>query len=158
MQLRKYQSTDCPVLAQLFYDTIHAINAKDYTQAQLDAWATGSVDLSAWDNSFSKHNTLVAEITGIITGFGDMDDSGYLDRLFVHKDYQGLGIASAIVKALELAALKQNIFNFTTHASITARPFSEKQGYQILRENTVIRKGVTLNNFIMEKAVPIVHG
>lgn len=153
MLLRKYQSSDCPVLAQLFYDTIHAINAKDYTQAQLDAWATGSVDLSAWDNSFLKHNTLIAEINGIIAGFGDMDDSGYLDRLFVHKDYQGRGIASAIVKALELAALKQNIFNFTTHASITARPFFEKQGYQILRENTVIRKGVLLNNFIMSKTV-----
>ncbi len=151
MRLRKYQSTDCPVLAQLFYDTVHAINAKDYTQDQLEAWATGSVDLSVWNHSLLKHNTLIAEENGIIVGFGDMDDSGYIDRLFVHKDYQGMGIATAIVNALEFDALKRNIFNFTTHASITAKPFFEKHGYKVLRENTVIRAGVSLTNFVMGK-------
>jgi putative acetyltransferase len=151
MRLRKYQSADCPVLAQLFYDTVHAINAEDYTQDQLEVWATGRVDLSVWNKTFLEHNTLVAEENGIIVGFGDMDNGGYIDRLFVHKDFQRMGIATAIINTLEFDALKHSIFIFTTHASITAKPFFEKHGYKVLRENTVIREGIALTNFIMVK-------
>ena len=38
---------------------------------------------------------------GQIVCFGDMDETGYLDRLYVHKDYQCRGVASAICDALE---------------------------------------------------------
>ena len=76
------------MLAQLFYDTIHTVNAQDYTPEQLAVWATGEVDLAAWDHSFQTHYSLVAVADGIIVGVGDIDQTGYLDRLFVHKDYQ----------------------------------------------------------------------
>jgi len=60
----------------------------------LDVWADGNVDLVDWNNSFLEHYTVVATDNGIIVGFGDIDQSGYLDRLFVHKDYQRRGIAT----------------------------------------------------------------
>lgn len=44
MRIRAYQSKDCAALAALFYNTVHTVNARDYTQAQLDVWATGHVD------------------------------------------------------------------------------------------------------------------
>ena len=47
MQLRKYTPSDCGVMAELFYQTVHSVNAQDYTREQLDAWATGEVDLQA---------------------------------------------------------------------------------------------------------------
>lgn len=44
MIIRPYQTADCEALARLFYDTVHTVNAKDYTKAQLDVWARpGSV-------------------------------------------------------------------------------------------------------------------
>ena len=89
MQLREYTPSDCAQLAELFYQTVHSVNAKDYTQEQLDAWATGEVDLQAWDKSFRAPRTIIAVVNGEIVGFGDMDETGYLDRLYVHKDYQG---------------------------------------------------------------------
>ena len=45
MIIREYRSADCKELAELFYHTVHIVNAKDYTKEQLDAWATGKVDL-----------------------------------------------------------------------------------------------------------------
>lgn len=99
--LRPYRTEDCAALAALFYETVHAVNARDYTPQQLDAWATGEVDLDAWDRSFREHDTVIAEQNGSIVGFGDMDASGYLDRLYVHKDCQGRGVASAICAWLE---------------------------------------------------------
>lgn len=120
MKIRKYQSTDYPVLAKLFYDTVHTVNKKDYSQTQLHAWATSSIDTSFWDKSFLEHNTLVAEKDGIVVGFGDMDKDGYLDRLYVHKDYQKRGIATAICDKLEKQAKANRII---VHASITAKVF-----------------------------------
>lgn len=151
MIIRKYRPSDCASMAKLFYDTVHAVNAKDYTEEQLNAWATGNVDLEAWNKSFLAHNTLIAEINGEIVGFADMDNTGYLDKLYVHKDFQRRGIATALVKELERSAQKEGIFNFVTYASITARPFFEKQGYTVEAENKVIRNGITLVNYKMVK-------
>ena len=148
MELRLYRSEDCPALAQIFYDTVHTVNARDYTPEQLDAWADGHVDLDAWNASFLAHHTLVAEENGEILGFADMDGAGYLDRLYVHKDHQGRGVATALCSTLEAAC---PVKNFTTHASLTARPFFESRGYQVLRRQTVVRHGISLENFVMEK-------
>ena len=149
MKLRPYESGDCPALARLFYDTVHTVNGRDYTPEQLAAWADGQVDLSAWDTSFLAHHTLVAEEDGVILGFADMDGSGYLDRLYVHKDRQSQGVASALCDALEDACPAAV---FTTHASLTARPFFEGRGYRVVRTQQVERRGVRLPNFVMEKA------
>lgn len=147
MIIRPYQTADCEALARLFYDTVHTVNAKDYTEQQLNAWATEAVDLEAWDRSLTAHFTLVAEENGVITGFGDMDSSGYLDRLYVHRDFQGKGIASVLCDRLESSVSGL----ITTHASITARPFFEKRGYRLIKEQQVERQGILLTNFVMEK-------
>ena len=149
MLLRAYRPEDCPALAQLFYDTVHAVNARDYAPAQLDAWATGTVDLCAWNASFLAHRTLVAQLEGQIVGFGDIDvSSGYLDRLYVHKDFQSRGIATALCDALEVALSVPLVY---TDAAITAKPFFLGRGYRLVREQRVERHGVALTNFRMEK-------
>ncbi|MEZ0453242.1 GNAT family N-acetyltransferase [Sphingobacterium thalpophilum] len=148
MEIRRYQPSDLQQISQLFYDTVHTVNARDYSPEQLDAWATGQLDLAAWNSSFLAHYTLVALIDDQVAGFGDMTDAGYLDRLFVHKDYQGRGIATALCDALEHAV---DTASFTTHASITAKPFFEGRGYQVVKEQQVIRRGVRLTNYVMEK-------
>ena len=85
--LRPYRPEDCPELARLFYDTVHTVNAADYSPEQPSAWAAGEVDLAAWNASFLAHRTIVAETAGVILGFGNMDAAGYLDRLYVHKNW-----------------------------------------------------------------------
>ena len=73
---------------------------------------------------------------------------GYLDRLFVHKNHQRQGIATAICDELERAAIGKQI---TTHASITAKGFFLRRGYRVVKKQEVMRCGVLLTNFLMEK-------
>lgn len=148
MEIREYVPSDCEQLAKLFYDTVHSVNTADYTKEQTDAWADGNVDIAAWNESFLKHFTVVAVHDGVIAGFGDMDETGYLDRLYVHRDLQRRGAASAICDELERSVRTGKV---TTHASVTARPFFEKRGYKVLREQQVERRGVLLTNYVMEK-------
>ena len=147
MILRKYKPTDCKVIAELFYNTVHTINLKDYSKEQVNVWATGNVDLEKWNDSFSKHYTVIAEIDDTIVGFGDIDKNGYLDMLYVHKDYQKQGVATAICNELEKAV---NTPKIITHASITAKDFFEKRGYKVLKKQQVEREGIFLINFVME--------
>lgn len=145
MELRAYRSSDCPAIADLFYQTVHTVNAGDYSPAQLDAWAPGHPDLAQWDRSLRAHHTVVALEQGVLVGFADMDDSGYLDRLYVHKDYQRRGIATALCDCLERTVST----DITAHVSITAKPFFLGRGYLVLRAQTVERQGVFLRNFVM---------
>ena len=154
--IREYKTSDCSQLAELFYQTVHAVNAKDYTQEQLDVWADGSVDLKQWDRTFSEHYTVVAAKEGLSVGFGDIDRTGYLDRLYVHKDYQGQGIASAVCDKLESRfsadkKLPSETTKITVHASITAKPFFLSRGYKVVKEQQVVRKGISLTNYVMER-------
>lgn len=149
MLLRNYQSSDCEKLAALFYQTVHCVNVRDYTEEELNAWATGNIDLKKWDKSFRDHYTIIAVQDNEIVGFGDMDDSGYLDRLFVHKNHQGEGIATAICDALEEKMAEKR---FTTYASITAKPFFLHRGFHVVRKQEVMRQGIPLTNYFMEKS------
>ena len=147
MIIREYQASDCKELTELFYNTVHTVNAKDYTKEQLDVWATGHVDLEEWNRSLQEHYSVVAVEDGVITGFGDIDKTGYLDRLYVHKDHQRKGVAAAICDKLEQTVQG----SIVTHASVTARPFFEKRGYRVVKEQQVERQGIMLTNYIMEK-------
>lgn len=147
MLIRPYQPADCRELANLFYNTVHTVNAQDYTPQQLAAWATGQVNLAEWNQSLLEHFSLVALDGDIITGFGDIAKCGYLDRLFVHQDYQRQGIASALCDRLEQSASGEIL----THASITARPFFAQRGYQVIQTQQVERCGVMLENYVMVK-------
>ena len=151
MTLREYKPSDCAIMAKLFYDTVHTVNAKDYTNEQLNAWATGSVDLEAWHRRFSENDTLIAEINRQIAGFANMSKTGYVDMLYVHRDFQRRGVATALINELERRAQKNGLSGFETYASITARPFFEKHGYTVEKENTVITNGVKLLNYKMVK-------
>lgn len=149
MMLRPYRKEDCEQTARLFYETVHAVNAKDYATRQLAAWAPAVPQPEAWHASFCRHYALVAEEDGAVIGFGDIDATGYLDRLYVHKGHQGRGVATALCDALEQYAAGRPV---TVHASITARPFFEKRGYRVCRCQQVLRAGVALTNFVMEKS------
>lgn len=104
MEIRKYQPSDCKTLTELFYHTVHTVNAKDYTEEQLNVWATKQMDLEKWN-------------------------------------------ATAICDQLEQAVGG----SITTHASITAKPFFEKRGYQVAKEQQVERQGIFLTNYVMIK-------
>lgn len=65
------------------------------------------------------HHTLVAVEDGCAVGFGDIDsNTGYLDRLYVHKDHQGMGIATALCDRLEASAARSPCHPRLPHRSV----------------------------------------
>lgn len=148
MVIKSYEKEFFIDICTLFYETVHSVNARDYSESQLEAWAPKDNDYSHLKTALEKNWTLVAIEDGVIIGFADIEDTGYLDHLFVHRDYQGKGVATALCNEIEA---KGNFNEIETHASITALPFFEKRGYKVVREQIVEIRGEKLKNHVMRK-------
>lgn len=143
MDITKFTKTDAEEIVHLFHDTVHTINAKDYTKEQLNAWAPPaemSSKIEQWADSLRENITYIAKINDKIVGFGDLTADGLLDRLYVHKKFQRKGIASALLQQLEFKAQKLHISEIQTYASITAKPFFEQKGYSLVYINHVVHE------------------
>lgn len=117
--IRTFQKEDLDQVLQLFYETVHTVNAKDYNELQLQAWAPERLDRENWLQSLEKNISYVADNKGVIVGFGDYNDGRYVDRLFTHKHYQGKRVASYILQKLEKEAVNLGHREIYTEASIT---------------------------------------
>lgn len=149
MEIRNYIISDCEKILRLFYDTVHTVNAKDYNRQQIDVWAPKNANLALWENKLASQNTIVAVEGGALLGFGSITQDGELDLLYVQKDNIAKGIGTELCNELEKRCTASEII---VYASITAKPFFEKCGYKVLRDNKVERGGVTLHNYLMLKA------
>lgn len=146
--IRPYRPEDCLALTQLFYQTVRRVNLGDYTQAQVEAWAPAPPEQQRWAAMLLHHESWVAEQDGEILGFATLDGD-YFDHLFVRWDRQGQGIAKALAQVLEDRVWAKGCEQIRVHASITARPFFEKRGYRLVKEQQVERNGQKLTNFVM---------
>lgn len=145
--LRKYREEDFNEVSRLFCQTVRSVNARDYSPQQLKAWIKSSGELNDKREALLSQRTFVAEMDGVVVGFGSIDRQGLLDLLFVHKNYQGMGVATALCNELE-----KGFSVVKTYSSVTARRFFEKRGYVLVGEQEVERLGVKLKNFTMQKA------
>lgn len=123
MIIRTFHKEDLEQVLQLFYETVHTINAKDYNVLQLQAWAPDQLDRESWLKSLEKNISYVADYNGMIVGFGDYNEDHYVDRLFTHKDYQGKRIASYILQKLEQEAVNLGHRGFIQKQVLQQNPF-----------------------------------
>lgn len=151
--IRTFQSEDGERLAQLYFETVRFVNLQDYSQEQVEAWAPEGTQFNgdAWREKYKDRYALVAFMDNELVGFWDVGKDGHLHAGFVHKDRQGQGIAKALYGEVEAQAIKMGIKRLFTEVSITARPFMERQGFRLIKEQEVECKGVFLKNFVMEK-------
>jgi putative acetyltransferase len=153
VRIRSYEAGDAPALARLFYETVHAVNRANYSPEQLRAWTPEVPDPKAWHARMSSRCTLVAEEDGETVGFAELERDGHLDMLYMRKDAVGRGVGSQLYLAVEQVARERGLGRISTEASITARPVFERQGFRVVGEQVVARRGARLTNFAMEKSL-----
>lgn len=152
MILRRFDPSDLELVMQLFQKVVHSVGAKYYDPEQVNAWAPPEgLDKAKWLRSLSENITYVVEMDDRLVGFGDMTHSGYIDRLYVHKNYQGRGVALVIFRKLEEDARKMGLTELTTEASIMAKPLAERQGFEVVREQRKVHRGKEFVNYLMRK-------
>ncbi len=147
IEIRKYKETDNFTLLNLLKESVRQIDENDYSYEEKEAWING-IDETRFYAALKLHDTYVAAYDSEIIGFADMADDGYLDHLYIAPSFQKSGIAGLLCDVLE--SQFQGI-ELSVHASICAKPFFEKRGYQVVKKQQVERLGVQLTNFVMKK-------
>ena len=150
--IRAALQSDAVELKKLFQNTVLAINRRDYSQAEVEDWASCGDDLSNIENMIKTHYFIVAvNQQSEIVGFSSITPQGYLHSMFVHKDFQGEGIATMLLNEIEQYAITNGIMRITSEVSLTARPFFEKKGYIVEEEQKRKANQLSLTNFWMAK-------
>ena len=149
--IRRGRPDDAQQASELFYHTIHAINSRDYSSDQIEAWAPENMDADGWWKPVAEKTVFVAERGGEILGFAELEPDGHIDRFYCHSKHQRCGIGSSLMNEIENTARANEISRLYTEASITARPFFERRGFETLAERQVEIRGVVLINFAMQK-------
>jgi hypothetical protein len=150
--IRPALQSDAVELKNLFQNTVLAINRRDYSQAEVEDWASCGDDLSNIENMIKTHYFIVAvNQQSEIVGFSSITSQGYLHSMFVHKDFQGEGIATMLLNEIEQYAITNGIMRITSEVSLTARPFFEKKGYIVEEEQKRKANQLSLTNFWMAK-------
>jgi GNAT superfamily N-acetyltransferase len=152
--IRDYQAGDAPEIARLFFETVRSVNRTDYSDEQVEAWAPGVPDPEGWHARMAGRRTLVAEEDGEVVGFAELEGDGHLDMLYVRKDAVRRGVGRRLYRTVEREARGLALGRIFTEASITARPFFERHGFRVVREQTVMVRGVPMTNFAKEKPLP----
>ena len=149
LTIRHFKSSDLTAILKLFKEAVAAINIQHYTPEQIAVWT--DIDTKSWLQKLEQNITFVAEIDSMIVGFADISHQGYLDRMYVHKNYQGRFISLHLFRAIEKAARELGLTKITTDCSITAKVPAQRMGFKVVKEQIVEKKGTTFINYHMEK-------
>ena len=155
VNIRPYRESDAREIAELFHDTVHSVNRRDYTGEQLAAWASHVIDYEHWRRRLIEKKPIVAEIGEKIVGFAELDPDGHIDCFYVHKEYQRRKIGQRMLDRLTENAKGIGIHRLYSEISVTAVPFFEKSGFRMIQENIIWRKGIHLMNYVMEKRLAL---
>lgn len=151
MELRQANIKDLDELTNLFKETIETINVKDYSPEQIKIWSAGSQRTERWKKRIEEQFVILALLDKQIVGMSSLSTQGYLDLMYVHKDYQRKGIAKRLYTAIEQKAYEQQNTQITVDVSITAKPFFEQMGFDLIRVQELYLEGVLFNNNQMQK-------
>ena len=145
LTIRAYLEDDFPALYAIFLRAVKETASRDYSPAQIAAWA--QVDESRWRQKFAHSQVLVAVIDNQPVGFITVVND-YIDLFFVSPDYTRRGIGHALIGAV-CASLPGKILS--VDASITARSSFLRQGFRVVAEQRVESRGERFTNYRMEK-------
>ena len=158
LQIRKGVLSELSEIQNLFSETITFVCQNDYDQRQIEVWKSSIENLERCQSLIQNQYFIVAELKDKIVGFASLDKGNYIDVLFVHKDFQRMGIAQKLFVELENEVKRVNSFVLTSDVSKTVKAFFESNGFTVLAEQVQVRENVEIVNYKMQKELVNTNG
>jgi putative acetyltransferase len=149
--IRRHEEGEEAALFDVYYSAVHLVASRDYSPAQIQAWAPRNLDPVLWERTIRAINPFVAELDGQIVGYADLQSSGYIDHFYVSGNYSRQGIGTMLMKHLVNEASAQGMPELTSDVSRTAQPFYEKFGFEVVEHRLPVARGVEIPNALMRR-------
>jgi GNAT superfamily N-acetyltransferase len=125
--IRAFAPPDAEAVSALIRHTMRVSNSRDYPLARLlplmDYFSPEKVR-----QLNQERECLVAEVDDQVIGTVALEGAE-LVTFFVHPDYQGIGIGTQLLAAIEERARGLGVTRITVDASITGAAFYDRMGY-----------------------------
>jgi putative acetyltransferase len=152
ISVRIAQPKDRNQIFQIQIDAIQVICSHDYNTEQIAALLDDKQLQYSVGNEWGEI-VFVAEIEDTIVGFSALLRHR-VSAVYVHPHYVRRGIGRQLLTALEREAVSRHIKRLAVMASLTAQPFYQACGYQIVGECSLISDhGVYVPCIDMEKCL-----
>jgi putative acetyltransferase len=153
MHLRPFQRGDERALHDVYYAAIHGLASQQYNQAQLDAWAPATYNVSRWEAKMQTLSPYVIEKDDTLIAYADLQDDGLIDHFFVSAENAKQGVGKWLMHHIVATAKAKDIPKLHAYVSLTAQPFFEKHGFALIKRQEVIIREVALTNALMERTL-----
>jgi putative acetyltransferase len=153
-RFRVAEPADAGAILAVKHAAISELTGTQYTDEQLTAWAPDDDALSDFRSAVEsdQFTILLAEVRDETVGYGVLTGpEERIDAVFVHPEYARGGIASSLVRQLEMRARMQNIEELSIVASLNARPFYESLGYSNVGTKIRAIDGVDIEFVVMHR-------
>jgi GNAT superfamily N-acetyltransferase len=131
VEIRRATAGDAEAAYEIVLRALRETNARDYPASVIDRLVLTLPEGVA--SKLEEWHAYVAVVDGRIVGTGSLNGKT-VRAVFVHPDYQGRGIGTKLMDAVENAANVQSVDTLTVQSSITAQPFYAKRGFKVVRE------------------------
>jgi putative acetyltransferase len=150
--IRDFMPADAPAMAQLYFESARRLGGRNYSQAQIEAWAPAPADPAAvLARASDGRVTLVAISDGTVAGYIDLEADGHVDHLYVHPGAAGWGVGARLIDEIVARARTAGMRRVHAEVSETARPLFERKGFAILHRRAFSVRGVPIHNYAMER-------
>lgn len=144
--VRKFRESDAEAVSELIRRNLTEVNCKDYPESVVKSMYEAFTPKYIRTLS-NKRKMYVALYDDKVIGTASLDyDTVY--TVFVDVDYHRKGVGRKLMELLEEIAANNGLSTLQLPASITARKFYEKLGYQFVKQVESEENGIGL---IMEK-------
>ncbi|WP_052461110.1 GNAT family N-acetyltransferase [Psychroserpens mesophilus] len=151
IDFREATQDDLPEITAIYRDTIRAVNSKDYSEKQVEAWSKGADDIKKWQDRIKKFYFLVAEVDNQIVGFSYLKNGFYLENMFVHKDFQRQTIGSKLLRIMESQVSMNGHDVIKSDISTTALDFFDSHFYDVEKKQKTSFKGKVFDTYTVFK-------
>lgn len=153
VRLRPGRPGDAQDLAGVFFASVREAALADYSIEQVQAWAPERPDDSWFADRMNDGRLLLVAVDADdhVVAYADLEDDGHIDHLYCLPTFVGRGVGSALYDAIETEARARGIGRLFVEASEGARRLFQRKGFRVVRRNELVRHGVALHNFDMDK-------
>jgi len=151
LSIRPFQTEDAVALSALYAASVRALGARDYSVAQIEAWASLTPSAEALTERMRDGRSRLIAVIDDIVGFIDIEADGHIDLLYVAPAAAGVGVARALLETGEALAPLSGAGRLYAEASETARPVFERLGYSVICRRDFEVAGVPIHNWAVEK-------
>ncbi|WP_058302154.1 GNAT family N-acetyltransferase [Gorillibacterium timonense] len=108
------------------------------------------IDLNATNERLSNgHQIYVASSDELMVGIIEVRNMNHISMLFIHNDFRGLGIGTALIKYIVDRFRIQNVKTITVNSAPNSVDFYRKQGLRCMEEEKTIN-GIRFTRMMIE--------